>query len=188
MEIKHNLFFSFLQARFSRETSKNLSMLIHWQQFSTFYTLIQHRDDIKMIRTSLVVSIEHFDIIPMADKSTEHGKLFLICLIPLDYTMPMPKSHRLKHKSVTCFHFCFFGSYNSTPVSVTGGEYSSLAVRPPNTYKSPLLTANDKPALGFSMGITSVHWFLWRSNCSTLDSVPSSSLQPPVSNKLLLKM
>ena len=41
-------------------------MLIHWQQFSMVYTLIQHRNDIKMIKTSLVVSIEHhFDIIPM---------------------------------------------------------------------------------------------------------------------------
>ena len=169
MEIKH---------RNIKKTVNINSLTTIFHGLYTYPALKWHQ----MIKTSLVVSIEHFDIIPMADKSTEHGKLFLICLIPSGYTMPMPKSHRLKHKSVTCFHFCFFGSYNSTPVSVTGGEYSSLAVRPPNTYKSPLLTANDKPALGFSMGITSVHWFLWRSNCSTLDSVPSSSLQPPVSN------
>ena len=95
--------------------------------------------------------------------------------------IPMPKSHLLKHKSVTCLHFFFFGSYISTPVSVTGGEYSSLVVLPPNTYNNPLLAATDNPALGFSIGTTSAHWFLSRSKRSTLAKAPSGSLEPPVS-------
>lgn len=96
------------------------------------------------------------------------------------YTIPIPKSHRLKHKSVTCFHFFFLGSYISTAVKVAGGEYSSLAVRPPNTYSNPLLTATDSPALGLSIGVTSVHWLVSRSNLSTLAKAPSDSLEPPV--------
>ena len=96
------------------------------------------------------------------------------------YTIPIPKSHRLKHKSVTCFHFFSLGSYISTAVKVTGGEYSSRAVRPPNTYNNPLLTATDSPALGLSIGVTSVHWLVSRSNLSTLAKAPSDSLEPPI--------
>ena len=40
------------------------------------YILIDHRNDVNMLKTQ---SFEHFDVICMVDKSTDHRKLLFIC-------------------------------------------------------------------------------------------------------------
>ena len=61
------------------------------------HTLIDHRNDVKMFKTQVEPpwihgttsrqqvfsqqSFEHYDVISMADKSIEHGKLLSICFL-----------------------------------------------------------------------------------------------------------
>ena len=55
------------------------------QQFSMVCTLTDHRNYIKMFKTlqwnhsQFHLGFEHFDIISMVNKKTDHGKLLLIC-------------------------------------------------------------------------------------------------------------
>ena len=55
------------------------SLISNWQQFSIICTPIDHRNDVKMLKTQLQ-RIEHF-FVSIVDKSKDHEKLLSICFI-----------------------------------------------------------------------------------------------------------
>ena len=55
------------------------SLISNWQQFSIICTPIDHRNDVKMLKTQ-PQRIEHF-VVSIVDKSKDHEKLLSICFI-----------------------------------------------------------------------------------------------------------